>query len=49
MAKYKGSKGTPGNLELRGKITKKMVDAYHSRKKKTSYSPKQVNEIGGTI
>lgn len=32
--KSKGSKGTPGNLSTRGVITKKMVVAYHSRKKK---------------
>ena len=32
----KGSAGVPGNLELRGKITKKMVQAYHFKNSKKS-------------
>lgn len=34
LYKAKGSKGLPGDLQLRGTISKKMVAAYHSRKKK---------------
>ncbi len=34
LIKNKGGKGVPGNLQLRGKITKKMMDAYHSAKGK---------------
>lgn len=32
--KNKGGKGVPGSLEMRGKITKKMMNAYHSNKGK---------------
>ncbi len=46
--KAKGAKGTPGSLEMRGKINKKQLASYHKKHTNKFYG-KNVTEAGGTM